>query len=98
MGGIGLGLEHLVKAGDAAAVFGRAIAFSGNEAGIGRYGITGAHIADGELMLPVIAEVVNVVDPGRAGGEYVAQACARDRKSTRLNSSHQCAHRMPSSA
>ena len=61
MGGIGSGFKHFVEAWDAATILRRAVTFTGDEAGIGGAGIAGAHVADNEAVLPVVAKLVNVV-------------------------------------
>ncbi len=66
MGGIDSGFEHFVEAWEAATILGRAVAFAGNEAGIAGLRIAGTHVADDEAVLPVVAEVVSVVDAGHA--------------------------------
>src|SRR3546814_1790778 len=62
-----------------------AVALDGHLAGVGRVagGIADAHVGEGDLVVAV----------GRA-----VAAPAGDRTSTRLNSSHSCEYRMPSSA
>ena len=47
MFGVSPCFEHFVEAGDAAAVFGRAVAFAGYEAGACGIEIAGALVADG---------------------------------------------------
>src|SRR3546814_5002568 len=52
------------------------------------------------LNVPLLLQE-SFADPARFGlatGENLTATCFRDRKSTRLNSSHSCASRMPSSA
>src|SRR3546814_13422686 len=47
---------------------------------------------------PLAPPVPMISEPKAVREPYSLQALNRDRKSTRLNSSHSCAHRMPSSA
>jgi hypothetical protein len=58
MGQVGFGLKQFVKTGNAAAVFGWAIAFASDKSGICGAGFTATNIAGGEAVLPVFAEIV----------------------------------------
>src|SRR3546814_12232234 len=51
-----------------------------------------------EVGRQVAAVELHAVDDVEIGGERLRLLDGEDRKSTRLNSSHKCAYRMPSSA
>ena len=74
MVGVGPGVEHLIEPWDAAAVFRRAVPFAGDIARVGYSGQARADVGDGDLMLPAVAEVVDVVDDRLAGLQHLAQA------------------------
>src|SRR3546814_3084119 len=54
--------------------------------------------ADLRANFDALVDAVVKAKPTGAQGKYVQKVAIRDRKSTRLNSSHSCATRMPSSA
>lgn len=72
--GIDDGIEHIVKAGDAAAILGQAVLFTASVTGIRGPGFAGADVCHGEPMLPAIADVVEMVDSGLLRFQHVAQA------------------------
>ena len=58
------------------------------------YLLKGTHISDDfQLILPYFVQIQSITD-----NQTSMKAFSADRKSTRLNSSHQCLSRMPSSA
>ena len=77
MAGVVSCVEHLVETADTAAVFGRAVAFTADEARVANAGVAGTDVADGEAVFPIVAKVVGVVDVRCTGAEDLAQAGAR---------------------
>jgi len=63
--GVGGSVECLVEAGYAAAILGRRIALAGNVPGLGEIGIAGANVGHRELVVPAIAEIVEIIDRRR---------------------------------
>jgi len=65
--------ERLVEARNAAAVVGRSVPFTTDEARIGDAWLAGADIAHCEPMLPAVAEIVRLIDDGLSRLEHIAQ-------------------------
>jgi hypothetical protein len=76
--------RRFVEAGNAAAILRRCVALAGDEARRGEAPLAGAHAADGQTMLPAIAEVVEVIDQGAARLQQLAQADWRSGCTSRL--------------
>lgn len=71
VGGVGEDLPEVGVAPGAAAVLGRAGSLGGDQCGVVGVGIGVEQVFDGDLVLPVVAEVVGVAEASADVGEFV---------------------------
>ncbi len=74
VGGVGGGFQGFADAENAAAILGRGVSLAGDVARIEDARLAAANPANGQAMLPAVAEVVEVIDDGAARFQHLAAA------------------------